>query len=54
MYGVMGVFYELIYETLEMNAEEMSAFLYEKTPDFLKAAFAGYSYKSEEILDSDK
>lgn len=53
-YGVMGVFYELIYETLEMNAEEMSAFLYDKTPDFLKAAFAGYSYKSEEILDSEK
>lgn len=50
----MGLFYELIYETLEMKAEEMSAFLYEKTPDFLKAAFAGYGYKSEEILDSDK
>ena len=54
MYGVMGVFYELIYETLEMNAEEMSAFLYDKTPDFMKAAYAGYSYKSDEILDSDK
>ena len=43
-----------IYETLEMNAEEMSSFLYEKTPDFLKAAFAGYTYKREEILDSEK
>ena len=54
MHGVMGVFYELIYETLEMNAEEMSAFLYEKTPDFMKEAFAGYRYKSEEILDNKK
>ena len=50
----MGLFYELIYETLEMTAEEMSAVLYEKAPDFLKASFAGYSYKSGEILDSDK
>ena len=53
-YGAMGLFYELIYETLEMTAEEMSAFLYEKAPDSLKTSFAGYSYKSEEILDSDK
>lgn len=50
----MGLFYELIYETLEMSAEEMSAALYEKAPNFLKASFAGYSYKSGEILDSDK
>ena len=26
-YGVMGLFYELIYEKLELNAEEISAFL---------------------------
>ena len=53
-YGIWGLFRELIFETLEISLEETAAFLYEKTPDFMKAAYAGYSYKSDEILDSDK
>ena len=48
------MFAEALEKILEMNAEEMSAVLSEKTPDFMKTAFAGYSYKSDEILDSDK
>ena len=54
IYGIMGLFYELIYETLEVNAAEMSAFLYEKTPDFLKASFEQYRYSSEDILNTEK
>ena len=48
-YGVMGLFREWLFgETL--TVEKMNTFLFEKTPDFLKEAYAQYEYRSEEIL----
>lgn len=48
-YGVMGLFREWLFgETL--TVEQMNTFLFEKTPDFLKEAYAQYEYVSEEIL----
>ena len=48
-YGVMGLFREWLFgETL--TVEQMNTFLFEKTPDFLKEAYAQYEYVSEEML----
>ena len=48
-YGVLGLFQEWLFgETL--TVEQMNTFLYEKTPDFLKEAFAEQEYSTEDVL----
>ena len=41
VYGVMGMFREWLYSE-NMTIEELNAFCYERTPDFLKEAFSVY------------
>ena len=53
-YGVIGLFHELIFDELNVDVDKLSAFQYEKTPDFLKQAFEQYRYRSEDILNTEK
>ena len=48
VYGIMGMFGEWLNE--EIATEQMTQFLYDKTPGFLKSAFAVYPYFAEAIL----
>ena len=48
-YGVMGLFREWLFED-DLSVEEVNTFLFERTPNFLKAAFSAYPYSSENIL----
>ena len=48
VYGIMGMFREWLDE--EITTNQMTHFLYDKTPDFLKDAFAVYPYSAEAIL----
>ena len=48
-YGVMGMFYEWLFDE-NMNLEELNERCFERTPDFLKAAFASFPYYSESIM----
>ena len=49
-YGLFGLFREWLFGEGSMTARQMSEFLFAKTPDFLKEAFARYPYSSEKIL----
>ena len=49
VYGVMGMFREWLYSE-NMTIEELNTFCFERTPDFLKEAFATYSYSTDDIL----
>ena len=49
VYGVMGMFREWLYSE-NMTIEELNAFCYERTPDFLKEAFSVYRYSTDDIL----
>ncbi len=53
-YGVIGLFHEMIFDELNVDVDKLSAFQYEKTPDFLKQAFEQYRYRSEDILNTEK
>ena len=48
VYGIMGMFSEWLDD--EITTVQMTRFLYDKTPDFLKDAFAVYPYSAEAIL----
>lgn len=49
-YAVMGMFRDWLYDRDDMASAEMSAFLFERTPDFLKEAYCAYPYSVDEIL----
>lgn len=49
VYGVMGMFGEWLYSDT-MTIEELNTFCFERTPDFLKDAFATYPYSTDNIL----
>lgn len=48
-YGIMGIFREWLFSD-NLTVEQMNTFLFERTPDFLKAAFAEYSYSTDDLL----
>lgn len=48
-YGIMGIFREWLFGD-DLTVEQMNTFLFERTPDFLKAAFAEYTYSTDDIL----
>ena len=48
-YGIMGIFREWLFGD-DLTVEQMNTFLFERTPDFLKAAFADYAYSTDDIL----
>ena len=49
IYGIVGMFREWLFGE-DMTTECLTAHLFEKTPDFLKEAFAVYPYSTEGIL----
>ena len=49
VYGVMGMFREWLFDG-NMSVEELNARCFERTPDFLKEAFAVYPYRTDAIL----
>ena len=49
IYGVMGMFSEWLFGK-EMSAEYLNTSLYERTPDFLREAFAVFPYSTDNIL----
>ena len=49
IYGVMGMFREWLYGD-SMTYEQLNTMLYERTPGFLKTAFAVFPYSTESIL----
>lgn len=49
IYGVMGMFREWLFGK-DMTSEYLNTSLYEKTPDFLKEAFAVYPYSTDNLL----
>lgn len=48
-YGIIGLFKDWIFDRNDLTSEEMSQFLFSKTPDFLKEAFSKYDYPSDKI-----
>ncbi|MBQ3404269.1 MAG: TetR/AcrR family transcriptional regulator C-terminal domain-containing protein [Oscillospiraceae bacterium] len=48
-YGIMGIFRDWLFEG-EFTVEEFNQRLYERTPDFLKEAFAVFPYSTADIL----
>ena len=49
-FGVMGMFRDWLFDKGGMTSAEMSAFLYKRTPDFLKDAFSAYPYSIDATL----
>lgn len=49
IYGISGMFCEWLFGK-DMTAEYLNASLYERTPDFLKEAFAVYPYSTDKLL----
>ncbi len=47
--GTIGMFREWLFG-YDITIEELNQHLYERTPDFLKEAFANYRYSTESIL----
>ena len=50
VYGIMGMFREWLYGDTDITTTQLTAFLYDKTPDFLQDAFSSYKYSRREIL----
>ena len=50
IHGIMGLFGDWLFERTEMTGAQMSAFLYGRTPDFLRQAFSTYPYSADELL----
>ena len=49
-YGVLGLFKEWLFGEGDITSQEMSEFLFTKTPDFLKKAYSLYPYSADNIL----
>ena len=49
-YGVMGMFRDWLFGRGPLTSAEMSSFLFERTPDFLKEAYGSYPYSMDETL----
>ncbi len=49
IYGVMGMFTEWLFGN-DMTSEYLNNAFYERTPDFMKEAFAVYPYSSEQLM----
>ena len=49
-YGVFGMFKEWLFGEGTMTTSQLSDFLFHKTPDFMKTAYAQYPYSTEKIL----
>ena len=49
IHGVMGMFCEWLFGD-DLTADYMNTSLYERTPDFLKDAFAVYPYSTDNLL----
>ena len=49
IYGILGMFREWLY-TDNMTTEYMTAFLYQRMPDFLKEAFSVFPFSTDNIL----
>ena len=49
-YGIFGLQQEWLSGESDISTAELSAFLYDHTPDFLKEAFKKYQFRSDEIL----
>jgi len=49
VYGIMGMFREWLYGGA-MTTEYLTTMLFERTPDFLKEAFAAYPFSTEDLL----
>lgn len=47
-YGTMGLFVEWLDEKNTISAEQWANFQYDRTPDFIREAFAAYQFSSEE------
>lgn len=49
-YGVLGMFREWLFDKGTMSSSQMSDFLFNKTPDFMKTAYSHYPYSADKIL----
>ena len=49
IYGIMGMFREWLFGE-DMSSEHLNTSLYERTPDFLREAFAVYPYSADALL----
>ena len=49
-YAILGMFRDWLYDRGDMTSVEMSEFLFERTPGFLKEAYGAYPYSAESIL----
>lgn len=49
VYGIMGMFREWLFDE-GMSFDDLNQHLFERTPDFLKEAFAAYPYSTENLL----
>ena len=49
-YGVMGMFRDWLFDRGSLTSAEMSSFLFERTPDFLKEAYGSYPHSMDETL----
>ena len=49
-YAILGMFRDWLYDRGDMTSAEMSEFLFERTPGFLKEAYGAYPYSAESIL----
>lgn len=51
-YGIFGLQQEWLSGETDISTAELAEFLYDHTPDFLKAAFKKYAFRSSEILSN--
>ena len=51
-YGIFGLQQEWLSGESNLSTAELAAFLYDHTPDYLKAAFKKYAFQSDEILSN--
>ena len=48
-YGIIGMFREWLFGD-KMTTKYLTSHLFDRTPDFLKEAFAAYTYQTEDVL----
>ena len=50
IHGIVGLFTDWFFGKTAMTGAQMSAFVFERTPDFPKEAFSAYPYSTDELL----
>ncbi|MDO4632961.1 MAG: TetR/AcrR family transcriptional regulator C-terminal domain-containing protein [Eubacteriales bacterium] len=51
-FGIQGLLRDWVLSDKPMNTFTLAAFMYHKTPDFLKESFAQVAYQTDELMES--